>query len=119
MLRTTKCAVALGAAVVFLAASEAQEGAASAPTEPAPIEEIVVLGEALEELRIRIELAEDVFYARFNEINSNDRFDIHCYERPSASSRIEQRTCLSNAWREMDVAAADATVRDMQSSAIV
>jgi hypothetical protein len=119
MVRTTKCSVALGAALVFLADIEAQEGARPGPADPAPIEEIVVLGKALEELRIRIELAEDAFYARFNEINSNDRFDIHCYERPATGSRIQGRTCLSNAWREAGQEAANAIVRDLQSTAMV
>jgi hypothetical protein len=81
-------------------------------------EEVLVLGERLEELRIRIRLAEDDVYARFNEINSDDLFDVHCYERASSSSRIERRRCLSNGWREMDTAFADATVRDLQSAGV-
>jgi hypothetical protein len=107
---------ALCAAVTLETPVAAQESSPATADEPAPDEEIVVLGKRLEELRIRIELAEDDVYARFNEINSNDLFDVHCYERAAAGSRIEKRTCLSNAWRQMDAAFADATVRDMQSS---
>jgi len=102
-----------GAIVVLGAAAAAQTTAPA--TEPRADEEILVLGERLEELRIRIRLAEDDVYARFNEINSDDLFDVHCYERPASGSHIDRRRCLSNGWRQMDVAFADATVRDLQS----
>jgi hypothetical protein len=105
-----------GAAVVLGATAAAQD---TTPTiEPHVGDEILVLGKKLEELRIRIELAEDDVYARFNEINSDDLFDVHCYERAGGGSRIERRTCLSNGWRQMDNAFADATVRDLQSSSV-
>jgi len=106
----------LGAAVTLQATVAAQGSSPVTADDSTPKEEIVVLGKRLEELRIQIELAEDDVYARFNEINSNDLFDVHCYERAAAGSRIEKRTCLSNAWRQMDAAFADATVRDLQSS---
>jgi hypothetical protein len=108
--------IAVLAATLAMACG-AQEG--SPPNEPPPIDDqVVVIGKQLAELRIRIELAENDVYGRFNEINSDDLFDVHCYERPSSSSRIERRTCLSNSWREMDIAFADATVRDLQSSSV-
>ena len=98
----------------------AQEGAPPTLNQPPPIDDqIVVIGKALAELRIRVELAENDVYARFNEINSNDLFDVHCYERAPSGSRIENRRCLSNAWREADTDFADATVRDLQSSTMV
>jgi len=105
----------LGATVLLEANVAAQQESPVTADDSTPREEILVLGKRLEELRIQIELAEDDVYARFNEINSNDLFDVHCYERPDAGSRIERRTCLSNAWRKMDVEIADATVRDLQS----
>lgn len=72
---------------------------ASARSEPAvpPGDEIIVRGKALEGLKLRIERAEDDVYARFNEINSDDSYDIHCYERAPAGSRIKKRVCPSNA----------------------
>ena len=104
-----RAVVALGVTLVCPVAVHAQQDAS--------VEEIVVLGKALEELRVRIENAEDVAYARFNEINSDDRFDVYCYERHSSTSQIERRSCLSNAWREADATFADATVRSIQSGA--
>lgn len=116
----TRAITVLGTALAFNAAAGAQEGVLSTPNQPPPIEDqIIVVGKALEELRIRIERAEDDAYARFNAINSNDLFDVHCYERAQASSRIQNRRCLSNAWREADIAYADATVRDLQSGITV
>ena len=57
----------------------------------AAADEIVVTARALEGLRIRIELAENEVYARFNDINSNDLYDIHCYERFRPLSHIKAR----------------------------
>ena len=115
-IRTVARALAFGVqgALVVLGAAAAAQTTAPA-TEPRADEEILVLGKRLEELRIRIRLAEDDVYARFNEINSDDLFDVHCYERPASGSHIDRRRCLSNGWRQMDVAFADATVRDLQS----
>jgi hypothetical protein len=103
-------------ALALSAVSGAQEGA---PATSQPVdEEIIVVGRALRELRFRIERAENDVYARFNEINSNDLYDMHCYERPPGGSRMVTRRCLSNAWRKADIAFADATVRDLQSSSV-
>jgi hypothetical protein len=113
---TTLAICALCAAVALRTAIEAQESAPTAAAQSAPTEEIIVLGKQLEELRIRIERAEDDVYSRFNEINGNDAYDIHCYERAGMGSHIQRRTCLSNAWRQMDAAVAEATVRDLQSA---
>jgi hypothetical protein len=101
---------ALGAILTLPARAPAQDAAPDAPDD-----EIVVHGKRLEELRIQIERAENDVYARFNEINSNDAYDVHCYERQSAGSHIERRTCVPNYSREMDAAFAEATVRDLQS----
>lgn len=111
-------AIAATSAVLLLhTALAAQEDVSSAARQPPTgDDEIVVFGKALEELRVRIELSEDDVYARFNEINSNDLFDVHCYERAQTGSRIQSRRCLSNAWREADNAYANAVVRDLQSA---
>jgi len=82
-----------GALVVLGAAAAAQ---ATAPaTEPRADEEILVLGERLEELRIRIRLAEDDVYARFNEINSDDDFDIQCTAEQRTGTRLGRQVCAA------------------------
>ena len=113
-------ATTLSATLLLCAASGAQEATSPTSEQATPVdEEVLVIGKALEELRIRIELAENDVYARFNDINSNDLFDVHCYERPASGSRIEDRRCLSNAWRAADQDFANATVRDLQSGITV
>ncbi len=66
-------AVALLGGLCFCTALHAQEAApAVSPPAVTPEDEIVVHGKALENLRVRIERAEDDVYTRFNEINSDD-----------------------------------------------
>ncbi len=78
-------------------------------------DEFIVTAKAIEDLRVKIRLAEDEVYARFNDINSDDGHDIHCYELSSPGTHVRKRRCVSNAWRELAAAGADATVRGFQS----
>jgi hypothetical protein len=80
-----------------------------------PEDEIIVRGKALEGLRLRIERAEADVYTRFNDINSDDSYDIHCYERAPTGTRITKRVCMSNAARAADIAIAEATARSLQA----
>src|SRR5262245_24627128 len=109
----------LGAALSFGTALHAQEAAPAVSEPAAPPEDVIIVREKeLEELRLRIERAEDDVYTRFNEINSDDSYDIHCYERTPRNTHISKRVCISNAARAADVAIANATVRAMQGSAV-
>jgi hypothetical protein len=78
-------------------------------------DEFIVTAKAIEDLRIKIRLAEDEVYARFNDINSDDGHDIHCYDLSSPGTHVQKRRCVSNAWRELAAAGADATIRGLQS----
>jgi hypothetical protein len=74
--------------------------AAGSPNAPPDVgDEIIVLGKNWAEIRAQIQRAEEAVYSRFNEINSNDEFDIHCYKEAPIGTRILHRTCESNAWR--------------------
>lgn len=109
----------LGAALCLRTALHAQEAAPAVSEPAAPSEDVIIVREKqLEELRLQIERAEDDVFGRFNEINSDDSYDIHCYERAPRNSHIEKRVCLSNAARAADTAIANATVRAMQGSAV-
>jgi hypothetical protein len=79
-----------------------------------PEPDIIVIGKSYGELRHEIRLAEEAFYARFNDINSDDRFDIHCRLEARIGSRIQRRFCLSNSWREQDTNFAQATVQQIR-----
>jgi len=97
------------------AMGETDGGAASGATTPAAAvgDEIIVRGR-IGQLRLEMRLAEEAVYTRFNDINSDDRFDIHCYWEAGGGSRIHRRFCLSNSWREQNANFAQATVRAMQ-----
>jgi hypothetical protein len=87
---------------------------AGAQAPPAADEEIVVRGRSPAELRAEIELARDAFIARFNDINSDDRFDIHCRLEKRVASHLEERVCASNSWREQDANFAFDFVRELR-----
>lgn len=59
-----------------------------------PLEEITVRGEKpLVEYRLEMEAARDRVYALFNEINSDDEFDVHCRNESRPGTRIPRRAC--------------------------
>jgi hypothetical protein len=60
------------------------------------IEELVVSGRRPENLRVEIERLEEAVYARFNALNSDDEFDIHCLKQAPTGSNIPLRTCAPN-----------------------
>jgi len=53
-------------------------------------------------------------FLRFNDINSDDKFDIHCYSEALPGSRIKRERCVSNSWREQDANFAQAFSREMR-----
>jgi len=72
----------------------AQEAASPLPS--AGVDEIIVPGRVPENLRIEIERVETAVYERFNALNSNDEFDIHCFKQAPTGSNIPLRTCAPN-----------------------
>lgn len=85
-----------------------------AASPPAVDDEVIVRGRRGAELRVEIERAENAVFARFNEINSDDRFDIVCRLEPPIGSRIDRRVCQSNDWREQDANFGNALVRQLR-----
>jgi hypothetical protein len=113
--------VALRTIFVAAVCAAAGLGRAAADTEATPAaetaradEEIIVRGRAYGDLRRQIQRAEELVYARFNDINSDDKFDIHCFERPMLGSRIRERVCQSNSWREQDANYAQAFLMQLR-----
>lgn len=85
-----------------LVATATMAGEAAAPpagevaSVPAPtfeeLDEIVVKGKRLSE---EIEEAEDEFFALFNKINTDDRYDTSCVQvRLDSDSRMQSRACI-------------------------
>ena len=66
-----------------------------------PIEEITVLGErTFFTLRLEIEAAEEEVYGLFNELNTNDDFDVTCTWEAYTGSHIKRRRCMAAYLRE-------------------
>lgn len=82
--------------LVGLAAPVLAQDAATAPQTAAGVDEVIVPGRRPENLRIEIERLEVAVYDRWNALNSNDEFDIHCLEMEPTGSNITARTCAPN-----------------------
>ena len=91
----------------------AQDAPPSAP-QVSGEEEVVVRGRSPEELRVEIERTENAVYARFNELNSSDEFDIHCSEHAPTGSNIPVRTCKPNFMLRAEQRAGGASLNRMQ-----
>src|SRR5690606_32519670 len=107
-MRTLGCVLLLG-----LGAVAAAENAA-APRDSAE-DELVVSGQRPKNLRVEIERLENSVYERFNALNSNDEFDIHCFERAPTGSNIPVRTCAPNFVIEAEAAAARKIVQNARA----
>jgi hypothetical protein len=94
---------------------EGQSAALQQPTESFD-EEVTVRGMQLGTLRDLIEEAELALFDRFNEINSDDQFDIYCYRRVELGSKMPHRRCLPNYWREAEMRIGEETARRLQGS---
>jgi len=96
-------AVLWGTAFFSNLATADDDAVAPPPTAAAPDEDqIIVRGKPIEQLRLRIRIAEDAFYSRFNEINSDDRYDVDCFMRAETGTRIKHRICEYKGQRELD-----------------
>lgn len=99
-----------------LAQNGGDAGAERPDTPPAVDDEIIVLGRSPAEIRAQIKAAEQAVYDRFNDINSDDEFDIHCRQEAHTGSRILRRVCQPNFWRDAQAKAGEETTRALQGS---
>ena len=95
-MRTFCLVVLVGLGASALAQEAAAQQPAPAPQQAAAIDEIIVPGQTPENLRLEIERLEVAVYDRFNSLNSNDEFDIHCLSQAPTGSNIPVRTCAPN-----------------------
>lgn len=70
---------------------------AAEPAVQKDLDEVLVQGSAvqLRKLRDEIREAEDLFYARFNELNTIRDFDVHCRFVEPTGTRLEYRKCYA------------------------
>lgn len=84
--------------VLFMATQSASgqsaPGAHAEDAEAEEIEEITVYGQKpLLGLRWQMQRAEKTFYDVFNELNSNDDFDVKCEHKTQTGSRLTEYAC--------------------------
>ena len=80
--------------VLFGLGAPALAQEAHAPSQPAGnADEVVVEGRKPENVYAEIERLEISVYDRFNALNSNDEFDIHCLDSEPTGSNITQTRC--------------------------
>jgi hypothetical protein len=105
--RATRAAVVLCCAAACAGAhgqAATQAGVAKPP--PDVGDEVQVEGHNVAALRAEIQQAEQVFYDRFNAINSRDEFDITCDYQVQTGSKMPRRVCRANFWGVSEAKAA-------------
>ncbi len=100
-----------------LAAPALAQEVATAPQAAGDVDEIIVPGVKPENLSAEIERLESSVYERFNALNSNDEFDIHCFKQAPTGSNIPLRRCAPNFVVEAEAAAAKNTISGARSNA--
>jgi hypothetical protein len=76
------------------AVQERAAGGADSPSLEAP-EEVIVRGRRLTELRFNVQEARERAYNVFNEINTDDDFDVHCRYERKYHSRAKKWVCAA------------------------
>ena len=70
------------------------ERAGAARSQPEEqLDEVVIEGKRLYQLRKEIVAAEDRFFKLYNELNKDDDYDVQCANEANTGSRIKQRVC--------------------------
>lgn len=79
-------------------------------------EEIIVRGQRLEDFRVALEAARVRVYDMFNDLNSNDAFDVTCQVEGSTGTRVRQQTCRPQFKNEIAADAAAAWVHGIKDA---
>ena len=75
------------------------------------IDEVTVLGvRELADLRAEVVAAEDVVFDLFNDLNTDDRYDIICKKETRIGSQIPKRVCQARLFRDAVAEVAEGTV---------
>jgi hypothetical protein len=85
----------------------APQRAEDTPRQDAP-EEVVVRGKRVGQLRAEVEAARQRAYDVFNEINTNDEFDVRCRKERRTGSNVATQVCRPRFEDEISAAAAGA-----------
>jgi len=80
-----------------------ERGATASQEEP---EEVVVRGRRIGELRAEVEDARERAYELFNDLNSNDEFDVYCHNESRSGTNVPQVVCRAQFENRISAAAA-------------
>jgi hypothetical protein len=116
LLRAAVSAAAGLSALILNGSLDAQESARVDAAASAPMEELVVIGESRTALLRQIQIARELVFERWNEINSSDDFDIHCRDEKRLESRITDRVCRPNLRVSADAQSAQAFLANLQGA---
>ena len=109
------CASVWCAALLCGGALAQQGNGAADGRRPPPVgDEIIVIGKSPSQIRVEMERAEEAVYDRFNALNSDHQFDIHCRWEVPINSHISRRVCQPNFLRDAEAKAGQETLRARQ-----
>jgi hypothetical protein len=109
----TLVSIAVSGTSVALAQGQATPGErAATATQEAP-DEVVVRGRRLSELRADIQIARERAYALFNELNSNDDFDVYCRKEGRSGTRSTETVCRAQFENRISSRAASEYLADL------
>lgn len=100
--------------VLLLAATAAAATSPAVPADAASasqLDEFVIQGKKLYQLRKEIVEAEDRFYKLYNELNQDDDYDVHCSKQAQLGSRLTERVCKPEFYSEAETEYAAAMFR--------
>lgn len=112
-----RCVLSRWAPVLVCALAGVVAQGADAPQPAAPVQaaenaeqldEVVILGKKLYQLRQDVVKAEDKFFEAFNELNKDDDYDIKCEKTTTAGTRLKSRQCQPVFFSEAEAAEARA-----------
>jgi len=95
---------AIGGPALAQTEPPARERSAAARQEQT--EEVVVRGRRIGELRAEVEDARERAYELFNDINSNDEFDVYCHNESRSGTNVPQVVCRAQFENRVSAAAA-------------
>jgi len=105
LLRTILITLSLSGMIIPTSLAQDQDSTAASDDDvdvlPRTIEEINVVGErTIFTLRMEIESAETEVYGLFNELNSNDEFDVACTNEVFVGSHLPKQICIADYLRK-------------------
>src|SRR5690606_23636202 len=80
------------------------------------VEEVIVRGRRLSDFRSALEMARVRVYDLFNELNSDDAFDVRCEHETSTGTRMRQHICRPRFKDDISNAAAKAWVYGLKEA---